>query len=73
MAVGVAVVYRAGFSVPGVMVQHGDGVDTADGAGAGHQERPNLGQLGRGHHGVAQHHGVAGPWTSQSVMRDQSV
>ena len=64
MAVGVAVVDGTGLPVPGVVVQHGHGLDTADGAGAGHQEGPDLGQLGWSHHGVAQHHGVAGPRAS---------
>ena len=65
MAVVVAVVYGARLPVPGVMVQHRHGLDAPDGAGAGHEERPHLGQLGRRHHGVAQHHRVAGSWTSQ--------
>lgn len=51
---------RAGLPVPGVMIEHGHTVDTADGAGAWHQKRSHMSQLGWGHHGVAHcHHRVA--------------
>ena len=66
----VMVVDRARLPVPGVVTrhvtrgaEHGDTLDTADGARARHQERGHVGQLRHlGHHGVTHHHRVSGAW-----------